>query len=64
MKTEYAVNRYLRLIFYTIALTILVGFVCMECLYPSEREPGTEPESLIYDGTLVWDKPDGTREEI
>lgn len=64
MKTEYAVNRYLRLIFYTIALTILVGFVCMECLYPSEREPGTEPESLIYEGTLVWEKPDGTREEI
>ena len=64
MKTEYSVNKYIRVIFYAVIAVIFVGFVCAENWYPSERDEGTDRGSLIYEGTLIWEKPDGTREEI
>ena len=64
MKTEYSVNKYIRVIFYAIITVIFVGFFCAENWYPSERDKGTDRGSLIYEGTLIWEKPDGTQEEI
>lgn len=64
MKTEYSVNKCIKVIFYIIMAVMLLGFVGAQKVYPSEREKGTEHKSLIYKGTLFWEKPDGTSVEI
>lgn len=62
MKKQYSVNKYMKVIFYVCLAVIFTAFVCAESRYPSERD--ATYESLRYEETLVWEKPDGTSTEI
>ena len=64
MKTDYTVNKYIKVIFYIMITFILGGFFCAQKLYPSELDGKVEYNNLNYEGTLFWERPDGTREEI
>lgn len=64
MKTEYSVSKYIRITFYILIAVTFIGLVLAQIFCPSEREPGSEPSRLIYEGILYWEKTDGTREQI
>ncbi len=53
-----------RILFYILVLTILVGFVLAELVYPSERTSNSLEASIRYSGTFTWEKSDGTQEKI
>ena len=57
-------NRYIKNGFYVLITVMLIGFVCMEFIYPSERDEETAPDQLRYEGTVVWEKADGTKDQI
>lgn len=61
---DYSVNKYIKILFYAIFAVILVGFVCIQFFYPSERDEETLHENLTYNGELVWEKQDGQKETI
>ena len=61
---NYTINRYKRILFYILILVLLAGFVIAEIVYPSEREDSSSEANIMYTGTFVWEKPDGTKEEI
>ena len=63
-KEEYSINPYMRILFYVLTAVLLLWFVFAQFFYLSEREPETAHERLTYEGTLIWEKPDGTREQI
>lgn len=64
MKEDYSINKYLRGLFYVLVITVFVGFVCAQFIYPDERNHEIIPEDLFYEGTLFWEKADGTQEQI
>ena len=64
MKTEYSVSKYIRITFYILIAVTFIGLVLAQIFCPSEREPGSEPSRLTYEGILYWEKTDGTREQI
>ena len=64
VKEDYSINKYIRIGFYVFVAVLFVGFICAERFLPSEREPETALDNLHYEGTLFWEKADGSREEI
>ena len=64
MKTQYSVSKGIEITFYIIAAIMFVGLLLAQIFYPSEQEPGSASNQLIYGGTLFWEKPDGSREQI
>lgn len=64
MKTQYSVSKGIKITFYIIAAMMFVGLLLAQIFYPSEQEPGSASNQLIYGGTLFWEKPDGSREQI
>lgn len=60
----YANGRIPRIIFYIAMIAILVVFIVAEIVYPSERAETSQEKNLIYHGTFVWEKEDGTQEKI
>ena len=64
MKTEYSISKHIRITFYILVAVMFIGLVLAQIFCPSEREPGSEPSRLTYEGTLYWEKPDGTKEQI
>lgn len=60
----YANGRIPRIIFYIAMIAILVVFIAAEIVYPSERAETSQEKNLIYHGTFVWEKEDGTQEKI
>lgn len=63
-KTKYSVNKYIQILFYVLIAIIFVGFFCAESLLPSELEQEIVTENLKYEGDVIWEKPDGSREKI
>ncbi|MGN0344136.1 MAG: HD domain-containing phosphohydrolase [Lachnospiraceae bacterium] len=64
MKTEYSISKYIRITFYILVAVMFIGLFLAQIICPSEREPGSEPSRLTYEGILFWEKQDGTREQI
>ncbi len=64
MKTQYSVSKGIKITFYIIAAMMFVGLLLAQIFYPSEQEPGSASNQLLYGGTLFWEKPDGSREQI
>lgn len=64
MKADYSINKYIRSLFYVLVAVTLTGIMLGQRFLPSEREQGTLPDNLVYRGMLVWEKPDGTAEQI
>ena len=60
----YANGRIPRIIFYIAMIAILVVFIAAEIVYPSERAETSQEKNLIYHGTFMWEKEDGTQEKI
>ena len=60
----YANGRIPRIIFYIAMIAILFVFIAAEIVYPSERAETSQEKNLIYHGTFVWEKEDGTQEKI
>ncbi|MGN0710669.1 MAG: hypothetical protein ACI4LO_02825, partial [Anaerovoracaceae bacterium] len=57
-------NRYIKIGFYILVTVMLAGFVFMELTCLPEREDEVVPGNLLYKGTVVWEKADGTKEQI
>lgn len=51
-------------LFYVLVATIFIGFIFVQCSYPSERDVDATQENLVYEGSIIWEKPDGTTEKI
>ena len=64
MRVDYSINKYIKRLFYILIATMLFGLICGEAYYPSEMDQGALPDSLTYDGILIWEKPDGSEEQI
>lgn len=64
MRTDYSINKRIKALFYVLVTTILVGFILAEVFYPSESELETVSGRQTYEGTLFWEKEDGTKEQI
>lgn len=64
MKEDYSINKYLRVLFYILVITVFVGFICAQFIYPDERNHEIIPDDLFYEGTLFWEKSDGLQEQI
>lgn len=64
MKTAYSINKYMKILFYTLTAVILIGFFWAQSFYPSENEYSAVPDELTYEGTVLWEKPDGSTEQI
>lgn len=64
MKEDYSINKYLRVLFYALVITIFVGFIFAQFFYPDERNHEIVPDDLFYEGTLFWEKADGSQEQI
>ena len=60
----YANGKIPRIIFYIAMIAILFVFIAAEIVYPSERAETSQEKNLIYHGTFVWEKEDGTQEKI
>lgn len=57
-------QQYIKIAFYLFVTISLVAFIGIQLFYPSERESSARPDNLRFEGTLYWEKPDGTTEEI
>lgn len=66
MKREetYAKGSIQRIAFYIVMVAILIVFVAAEIVYPGEYDGASQEKNLIYHGVFVWEKTDGTRENI
>lgn len=66
MKREetYAKGSIQRIVFYIVMVAILIVFVAAEIVYPGEYGGASQEKNLIYHGVFVWEKTDGTRENI
>lgn len=61
---NYTIDKKDTRIFYILMFTILAGFLIATFAVPSERDEESLPENIIYKGTFIWEKSDGTEEEI
>ena len=50
--------------FYILMFAILGWFIFMQIFGTNERSSDTSAASVIYSGTVTWQKPDGTTQEI
>lgn len=62
-KTE-TFNQGKRYFFYILMFAILGWFIFMQIFGANERSSDTSAASVIYSGTVTWQKPDGTTQEI
>ena len=49
---------------YIVKAVIAAAFKIAEMVYPSERTQESQSKNLLYHGTFVWEKEDGSREKI
>ena len=59
----YVADKIPRIAFYTVLAVIAAAFI-EEMVYPSERTQESQSKNLLYHGTFVWEKEDGSREKI
>ena len=59
----YTIQKYKRVLFYGVIFVLFVAYILGQHLYPSEREERKE-DSIVYRGSFVWEKADGSEEEI
>ncbi len=64
MGTDNSIRNITKSAFYILLAVILIGFFWAQNYYPSETEPESRRENLKFEGTLIWEKPDGSKEEI
>lgn len=64
MKTQYSVSKSIKITFYIIVATMFIGLLLSQIFFPSEQEHQNGRKQLLYEGTLFWEKPDGTKEQI
>lgn len=64
LKTGYTIPNYMRVLFYVLTVAVLVIFTAGQLLMPREREKGSMPESIVYAGSFVWERADGTEQPI
>lgn len=57
---NYTIDKKDTRIFYILMFTILAGFLIATFAVPSERDEESLPENIIYKGTFIWEKSDGT----
>lgn len=57
-------NQGKRYFFYILMFAILGWFIFMQIFGADERSSDTSAASVIYSGTVTWQKPDGTTQEI
>lgn len=62
-KTE-TFNQGKRYFFYILMFAILGWFIFMQIFGANERSSDTSAASVIYSGTVTWQKPDGTTQKI
>lgn len=62
-KTE-TFNQGKRYFFYILMFAILGWFIFMQIFGANERSSDTPAASVIYSGTVTWQKPDGTTQKI
>lgn len=62
-KTE-TFNQGKRYFFYILMFAILGWFIFMQIFGADERSSDASAASVIYSGTVTWQKPDGTTQEI
>lgn len=60
----YAADKIPRIAFYIVLAVIAAAFIIAEMVYPSERTQESQSKNLLYHGTFVWEKEDGSREKI
>lgn len=58
------IERYKTMIFYLIMAGVFCAYILMELICPPERQRQTAPEELYYEGSFLWEKEDGTEQEI
>lgn len=63
-REKYTIGGIHRIVFYILMFTIFATFIVAEIRYPSEFVQESREQNLIYEGTFVWEKPDGTKENI
>lgn len=64
MKSIYSTDRYIKIVFFVLVTIICFGFIFAQHFCPSEREPETMQDALVYEGALFWEKPNGSKEQI
>ena len=62
-KTE-TFNQGKRYFFYILMFAILGWFIFMQIFGADERSSDTSAASVIYSGTVTWQKPDGTTQML
>ena len=63
-KENYMINRKKRILFYILMAAVLCWFVVLQIFGTNERDKKTIEQNILYQGTFVWEKSDGSREQI
>ncbi len=64
-KENYMINRKKRILFYILMAAVLCWFVVLQIFGTNERDKKTIlSKNYLYQGTFVWEKSDGSREQI
>lgn len=58
------INRKKRILFYLLMVIILCWFVALQFFGTNEREIQVIEGNILYQGTFIWEKPDGSSETI
>ena len=61
---RYRINKKMKRIFYILMIAVFVWFAGAQIFGANERDGSSSESALIYQGGFVWEKPDGTREQI
>lgn len=64
MNTQASYLHKLRYFFYILMAAIFGWFLFMELFGPDEQSANRTSTAALYSGTFVWEKADGTSEEI
>lgn len=63
-KDKYNINKRKKAMFYVLMFVILCWFVLAELFGTNERDSNDTAHNIIYQGTITWEKADGSKEEI
>ena len=63
-KDKYNINKRKKAVFYVLMFVILCWFVLAELFGTNERDSNDTAHNIIYQGTITWEKADGSKEEI
>lgn len=63
-QNNYELDKKRTIPFYILIFAILAGFLISTYVVPSERDKQSISKNVIYQGTFMWEKADGTKEEI